>query len=60
MNKRKTGIGLSGLSCLLFLACALQAWFDATDRSTHLRVYIYSAGFVIATTGLILRVRGKR
>ena len=59
MSKRKIDIWSSGLMCLLFLICALQAWFDATDRSTHLRFYVYSVGFALATTRLILTVRGK-
>jgi len=59
MNKQKINLWLSGLSCLIFLACAIIAWFDSTDRSTHLRFYIYCIGLVSATTGLILSFRHK-
>ena len=59
MEKKKISLWPSGLTLFIFLVCAIIAWFDPTDRSTHLRFYLYGAGCVSATAGLIMRIREK-
>jgi uncharacterized membrane protein len=59
MNKRKIKQWSPVVMLVLFLISAIQAWFDPTDNSTHLRAYIYSFGIVISTIILILSIRHK-
>jgi hypothetical protein len=59
MNRRKIKQWSPVVMLVLFLICALQAWFDPTDRSTHLRAYIYSFGVVLSTIALIQVIRRK-